>query len=165
MLRRYGIAIALLGVLAIALVAAEAFSHKNHDSARAAPPFPTKVLHPPRVTVASLRGRPAIVHFWASWCGPCIREAPELAALPAKLHGRAALVGIDWSDNVSNAATFIARHHWTFPNLVDANGKAGNDYRLLGLPTTFLLDARGRIVARLTGPQTAHGLLSRLESV
>ncbi|MHB8234887.1 MAG: TlpA family protein disulfide reductase [Solirubrobacteraceae bacterium] len=114
----------------------------------------------PRVEIASLRGRPAIIHFWASWCGPCVKEAPQLARLAGELHGRATLVGVDWSDNQADAARFVRQHHWTFPVLIDSSGEVGNAYGLTGLPTTLLLDREGRITRRLVGPQTAAGLLS-----
>src|SRR5207244_13164788 len=73
--------------------------------------LPTPPLHdalpifltPPRVTVDSLKGRPAVVNFWASWCGPCRKEAPELSALSRDLHGRATLVGVNWNDAASGA--------------------------------------------------------------
>jgi thiol-disulfide isomerase/thioredoxin len=156
----------LLAVVLVGVVAAELLSGTVGPSQRrAAPALPATVLAGRRVTLASLRGRPAIVHFWASWCGPCEKEAPELAALTARLRGRATLVGVDWSDNASHAAAFVRRHRWSFPNLEDHDGSVGNDYRLAGLPTTFLLDARGRIVKQMTGPETAKALLAAVGQV
>jgi thiol-disulfide isomerase/thioredoxin len=146
-----------------AFVVAEALSGTPPASARAAPPLPAKVLEPPARTIAGLRGRPVIVHFWASWCGPCQKEAGELARLSGQLGGRAALVGVDYTDAAGSARRFIARHGWHFPILADPDGHTGDAYGLAGLPTTFLVDADGRIVRRLTGPQTAAGLLRAIE--
>ena len=154
--------LSLVAVVVLGLVAAEALSGTPSRAGRPARPLPTAVLHPPRVTLAELRGRPVIVNFWASWCGPCRREAPELARLSAELRGRATLVGVDWSDSPAGAAAFVAAHHWTFANLLDRNGAAGNAWGISGLPTTFVLDRDGRVVRRLTGPQTARGLLGAL---
>ncbi len=148
-------------VLAIALVVL-AGGDVAPVKARLAPALPSRVLVGPRVDIASLRGHPAIIHFWASWCGPCTGEAPQLARLAGELHGRATLVGVDWSDDPGSAASFVHRHHWTFPVLVDSSGNVGNAYDITGLPTTFLLDSQGRIVRRLVGPQTAAGLLSMI---
>jgi thiol-disulfide isomerase/thioredoxin len=143
----------------VAFVVAEALSGTGSSTARAAPALPARVLEPPAVTLARLHGRPAIVHFWASWCGPCQKEAPELAHLSRELGGKAALVGVDYTDSAGSARTFIDRHAWHFPILFDPNGRVGDAYGLSGLPTTFVLDADGRIAERLTGPQTAAGLM------
>jgi cytochrome c biogenesis protein CcmG, thiol:disulfide interchange protein DsbE len=159
--RRWAWVLVLAGCVA-AFVAVEALSGTHDAAARTAPPLPAKVLEPPAATIASLRGRPAIVHFWASWCGPCRQEAPELARLGGELRGRATLVGVDYTDAAGSARAFIARHDWRFPILADPSGRTGDAYGLSGLPTTFLVDARGRIVRRLTGPQTAGGLLRAL---
>ena len=95
-----------------------------------------------------------MINFWASWCGPCQREAPQLARLARDLHGRATLVGVDWNDALSGARGFIRKNGWSFPNLRDADGSIGNRYGLSGLPNSFVLDRDGRIVRILRGPQT-----------
>lgn len=129
---------------------------------RPAPPLPSQVLVPPKATLASLRGRPAAINFWASWCDPCQKEAPDLERVAQALHGRASLVGVDWTDGTGNARSFVNQHHLTYPNLIDRDGTAGRNYGLNGLPTTFIIDAGGRITAVLRGPQTAGDLLRAL---
>lgn len=148
----------LLVVLLVVLVGGNARQAKGRPAAA----LPSQVLVGPKVNLASLRGRPAIIHFWASWCPPCVKEAPELARLAGQLHGRASLVGVDWSDSRASAATFVRQHRWTFPVLIDSSGTVGSAYGLTGLPTTFLLDRQGRILRRLIGPQTASGLLAAI---
>jgi cytochrome c biogenesis protein CcmG, thiol:disulfide interchange protein DsbE len=151
----------LVGALVIGALAALELATSgggDHGGRRAAPALPAEVLTPPRTTVASLRGKPALVNFWASWCGPCEREAPELRRLSRRLGGRGTLVGVDWSDSLAGARDFIRKNRWTFPNLRDGDGVVGNRYGLSGLPNTFVLDARGRIVKVLRGPQTVDEL-------
>jgi cytochrome c biogenesis protein CcmG, thiol:disulfide interchange protein DsbE len=129
---------------------------------RAAPPLPSRVLVPPKVTLASLRGRPAAINFWASWCSPCRKEAPELKRLEYELRGRARLVGVDWTDGTGAARSFVQEYGLTYPNLADTDGVTGRKYGLNGLPMTFILDSRGRITNVLRGPQTAGDLLRAL---
>jgi cytochrome c biogenesis protein CcmG, thiol:disulfide interchange protein DsbE len=162
--RRYLLVAALvIGALA-AVELATSGGGPDRDGGPRAPALPAEVLTPPRATLASLRGRPALVNFWASWCGPCDREAPELRRFSRELRGRATLVGVDWNDALEGARKFIRKNRWTFPNLRDGDGVVGNRWGLSGLPNTFVLDADGRIVKVLRGPQTVADLERALRS-
>ena len=153
------IALFVLGVAA--LVAAVLIAGTRSTTRRAAPP---QVLVPPAVTLANLRGKPALINFWASWCHPCQEEAPRLQRFAASLRGRGHLVGVDYSDNLHDARAFIRRYRWTFPVLRDGSGTTGSAYGIPGLPTTAVLNAQGRIVKTLIGPQTQTTLDSALKS-
>ena len=140
------------------VVAAEIATSGSGQGSRPAPALPTEVLSGRRVDLASLRGRPAVINFWASWCGPCKQEAPQLRSFDKGIGHRASVVGVDWNDRPDNARSFIHQSQWTYPVLRDASGNVGNAYGLNGLPTTFVLDSSGQIVQRLQGPQTAASL-------
>jgi thiol-disulfide isomerase/thioredoxin len=116
------------------------------------------------VDLASLRGEPAAINFWASWCHPCREEAPALARLARSLNGRAHLVGVNWTDRLSAARSWVDKYRWTFPNLRDTTGAVGSNFRLSGLPTTFIIDSRGRIADVLLGPQSESSLRVALEA-
>ena len=141
-------------VLVGGLIVLEVATSGGGDDGPAAPPLPAAVLVPPKVTVESLRGKPAVVNFWASWCEPCREEAPHLKRFHERNRGRVAVVGVSYTDNLRGARGFIRRYGWTFPNLSDPEGLAGSEYGLVGLPVTVILDADGRIAAQLRGPQT-----------
>jgi cytochrome c biogenesis protein CcmG/thiol:disulfide interchange protein DsbE len=150
--------VAVLAVAAAAIaVGFLAFRPAGKGSAtgRIPPPLPDRALTGRPVTLGDLRGRPTLVNFWAAWCGPCKREAPELARLARLAGGRAHIVGVDWNDDSGNARRFAAGHGWTYPLLSDPSGSVGDHWGIQGLPTSFVLDSRGRIVATLRGPQTA----------
>jgi cytochrome c biogenesis protein CcmG/thiol:disulfide interchange protein DsbE len=152
-------------VIAGVVIAEVATNGRSNDLGRPAPELPNQVLVPPKVDLASLRGKPAILNFWASWCEPCKREAPGLERLGKSLRGRARLVGVDWGDSGEGARAFISRYHWTFPNLRDAGNAVGGRFGLRGLPTTFILDSNGRIAAQLPGPHSADAIERVLRSV
>ena len=158
MTRGRAIGVGLVVLVVGGLVAAELITAGGGASARPAPALPSQVLSGQRVDLASLRGKPALINFWASWCAPCKDEAPELKKFSEELHGRATLVGVDWGDAADSAREFIAKAGWHYPILRDPSQKVGTQYGLNGLPTTFVLDADGNIVQTLQGPQTAATL-------
>jgi cytochrome c biogenesis protein CcmG/thiol:disulfide interchange protein DsbE len=155
---------AAIGALVIvAVVVAEVASGSGSSTdGRAAPPLPAKALRPPGVDLAELRGKPALVDFFASWCGPCAEEAPTLRKLSAALDGKATVVAVDWDDAGGAARAFVRKHGWTFPVLADTSGTAGEKYGLTGLPTSFVLDPQGKIVATFRGPQSEARLRQAL---
>jgi len=157
-------AAALIAVVVFGLASAH-----SSPAGRPAPALPRERLSGPAVTLSSLlgdaAGRPALVVFWASWCEPCAREAPALERFSRSRAGEGRIVGVDWSDGLAGARSFIRHYSWTFPNMRDAEGTVGSDYHLSGLPTTFLVDGRGRIRAVLRGPQDEGSLGRALASV
>ena len=155
--------VALAGLVVVALVIAELASGSGSEqTGRAAPPLPTKALRPPAVDLAALRGKPALIDFFASWCEPCEEEAPALRKLAATLGDRATVVAVDWDDAGGPARAFVRKHGWDFPVLADTSGTTGESYGLVGLPTSFVLDPEGRIVATFRGPQSEAKLRQAL---
>lgn len=148
--------LAAAALVIAALVIAELVSGGgSQETGRAAPPLPTKSLRGQATTLADLRGEPALVDFFASWCDPCAEEAPTLRKLSAALAGKATVVAVDWDDAGGPARAFVREHGWTFPVLADTTGTAGESYGVTtGLPTSFVLDPQGRIVATFRGPQS-----------
>jgi cytochrome c biogenesis protein CcmG/thiol:disulfide interchange protein DsbE len=151
--------LAAAALVALAIAVAElASGGGSNTTGRAAPPLPAKALRPPAVDLAGLRGKPALVDFFASWCEPCREEAPTLRRLSASVAGRATVVAVDWDDAGNAARAFVREHGWDFPVLADTSGAAGEAYGLIGLPTSFVLDPEGRIVATFRGPQSEEKL-------
>ena len=153
-----------LVLAAVGGVVAAEIATSGGEATRPAPALPTEVLSGHRVDLESLRGKPALINFWASWCGPCKQEAPELRRFAEQIGHRATLVGVDWNDRPENARAFIAQSDWRYSVLRDSSGDVGNAYGLNGLPTTFVLDPSGDIVQKLQGPQTASSLSQALAS-
>jgi thiol-disulfide isomerase/thioredoxin len=165
--RLLGLALAAAALAALAVFGLA--SSRSSDAGRAAPALPREALSGTRTTLAKLLAgaheRPVLVVFWASWCGPCAQEAPALERFSKSTLGRGRIVGVDWSDARSGARSFIRRYSWTFPNVRDAEGTVGNDYRLTDLPTTFVIDGHGHIRAALRGPQTEASLTRALGAI
>jgi cytochrome c biogenesis protein CcmG/thiol:disulfide interchange protein DsbE len=156
---------------AIAALAVFGLSSTNSGSnGRRAPALPREVLSGTPTTLASLlagaHGSPVAIVFWASWCGPCSTEAPQIESFARSAAGHGRIIGVDWNDpEITGARGFIHRFAWSFTNLRDSEGTVGSEYGLTGLPTTFVVDGSGRIRKVLRGPQTPSSLQSALGSV
>lgn len=139
----------------VALIAFEVATASSGDkTGRPAPPLPSKVLQGPKLTLADLHGKPALIDFWASWCEPCRQEAPEIARLQNSIGNEATLVGIDYTDREDSGRAFIEEHGWRFPVLSDPNGIYGAHFGFSGLPTAIVLDPAGEVSTILRGPQS-----------
>lgn len=154
----FAAAAAVVALIVFEVATASSGSKTGHQ----APPLPSKVLQGPKVTLAELRGKPALIDFWASWCEPCRQEAPEIARLQHTIGNEAALVGIDYTDREDSGRAFISEHGWRFPVLSDPNGIYGAHFGFSGLPTAIVLDPAGKISAVLRGPQSLPALRQAL---
>jgi cytochrome c biogenesis protein CcmG/thiol:disulfide interchange protein DsbE len=117
-------------------------------------PLPTRALPPlsggPLQTVAEAAKGPALVNVFGSWCGPCAVEAPQLMALKAR---GVPIVGLAYEDAPGNTLAFLDRLGNPFATvLVDRTGDVGVDFGISGVPETFVVDRKGMIVAKRTGP-------------
>jgi cytochrome c biogenesis protein CcmG/thiol:disulfide interchange protein DsbE len=100
------------------------------------------------VSLRSLRGKTVVLNFWASWCGPCKREAPTLEKVWREYRSRGLVVlGVDSEDASGDARRFLRAHGITYPVVVDASGGLAQDtYGIPGYPSTFVIDRAGRVV-------------------
>jgi cytochrome c biogenesis protein CcmG/thiol:disulfide interchange protein DsbE len=105
-----------------------------------------------------LRGHPVVMNFWASWCIPCKREAPRLNASAARHRGQVVFLGVDINDFSTDAVRFLRRHEVNYVSVRARGSGTYEDYGLTGLPETYFLDARGRIVAHTVGEISSSGL-------
>jgi thiol-disulfide isomerase/thioredoxin len=156
---RYALRIAL-GALAGALLAYGLLAQAPR-SGRLAPALPSRSLNGRRATLAMLRGHAAVIVFFASWCGPCKHEAPEVARFARSRQGRGHIVAIDYNDG-SDWRAFLRRYAWSFPVLDDSSGDTGAAYGISNLPTVVFLTPTGRISAMRSGAQTVASLSSGL---
>ncbi len=103
-------------------------------------------------TLAAWRGRGLIVNFWASWCYPCRVEMPALAALHEARGGEVVVVGVNLEEDEATARAFVEELDLPFPILLDPEGTLSDQLGVLGLPTTFFINAEGQIVGSHLGP-------------
>jgi cytochrome c biogenesis protein CcmG/thiol:disulfide interchange protein DsbE len=104
-----------------------------------------------QVSLAQYAGKPVIVNFFASWCDPCQRETPLLAAWYKQQGGKVAVLGLDENDSAANAQKFVAAKGVSYPIGFDPNTIAANGYGIDGLPQTFFLNAQHHVVYHWDG--------------
>ena len=133
------------------------------DVGQAAPSLKLPLVGGGEVDLASYRGRPVLLNFWATWCDPCRAEMPVFERVQQQYRDRGLVVlGVDFQEQDPEIAAFRDEIGVTFPSLVDRTGEVTRQWRATGLPTTFLIDRQGVIQDVRVGAYTDDMLASRL---
>jgi len=115
--------------------------------------------------IGGLEGKPVLVNFWASWCGPCKQEAPVLAQMAKQYAGKVQFVGVDVADQPAAARAYIEKYGWTYPSVADPKYEIRRGFGLLGQPDTILYDASGKQIWQAPGAITETALKSHLSQL
>ena len=103
---------------------------------------------PKTLELSGLRGRPVVLDFWATWCGPCQVEAPIVNTIAHRYKDKGlAVVGVNTSDEDGLAAAFIRKKGLGFPVVYDENNTIAKQYGVTSLPTLIVVSKTGKIVA------------------
>jgi cytochrome c biogenesis protein CcmG/thiol:disulfide interchange protein DsbE len=159
------IAIALVGVLFLGLGKDPALI----ESPLIDKPAPTFALRQvgteSTVDISQFRGKPVVINFWATWCGPCWEEHPVLVANARQLQPNVQFLGVVFQDEESKILGFLQQRGSSYPTVVDEGGKTAIAYGVGGVPETFFVDAKGVIVAKFTGPMSTEDIETNLRKV
>ena len=161
------IVLVVVGAVVAAVLLTSGGGGKAATGGQAAPDFtlPNLLDGKGSISLASYRGTPVLVNFWATWCVPCKDEMPLLEAAHKKWGSKVQFIGIDRQDYKPDALTFAQNTHVTYPLAADPNATLDGAYRLRGMPTSVFIDRDGRIVDRVTGPVTKSQLDDTLKAM
>ena len=130
---------------------------------RPAPNFTLKTTDGKTSELAGRRGRPVIVNFWATWCGPCRTEMPELQAFYDDHHPKGLeLIAVNIQESAEEVIQYRQMLGITFPTVLDRDGSVTRQYLIRGVPSTFFIDAQGTIRQVQIGPLNRKGLNDKL---
>lgn len=119
-----------------------------------APNFELQSLEGEVISLAEFRGKPVLLNFWATWCGPCRAEMPEFQEAATDNANDLVVIGVNntANDTPELVGDFVDELGVTFIILLDEDGKTSETYRVLGLPTTIFIDRNGVVNEVFTGP-------------
>ncbi len=124
-----------------------------------APNFRLKSTDGREIRLSDYRGRPVIVAFWATWCGPCLYEMPELLKFYQQEGGKVALLAVSLDDDEQDAQGYARYNRLPFPVLYDGTKRVAAGYAVEGIPALFVVGPKGTVRAHHVG------LISSLENV
>ena len=130
-----------------------------------APDFTATTLSGETLTLSALRGRPVVLNFWATWCGPCRSEIPHFEAIWTERAGVVMIIGVDVNESPGQVAAFAEQFNMTYPIPLDPHAQVASLYHVLAFPTTFLIDAQGVIREITFGAVNRAALDSRLANL
>jgi thiol-disulfide isomerase/thioredoxin len=155
-----GVALAMLWLLGMAGATAVAadlppLSHSlTQQAPRPAPALRLQDLDGQLTDLAHLKGRVVLINYWATWCPPCRREMPSMERLSQALQSEAfSVLAVNVGEDADTIDAFTSQldTELSFPILLDTRSRAMQAWQVAGLPTTFLVDKQGRIVASAIG--------------
>lgn len=118
-----------------------------------APDFELQTSDGGSVRLYENNGKPTLVNFWASWCGPCKVEMPDLQEAYEAYGDQVNFLMVDlaFNDNMDKMKRFVEENGFTFPILLDETGDTANNYEVIAIPSTYMIDENGVIVSVFKG--------------
>ena len=121
------------------------------------------------VKLSDFFGKPIVLNFWASWCGPCQYEMPDFEAAYKELGEEVVFLMVNltdgYSETVSSAKAFLEDAGYTFPVYFDTLSEGFMAYQVYSIPCTYFLDANGSLVTKNVGMITAEALYQGIELI
>ena len=159
-LRIYVTVLVVVGVLALTALMALGLANRSPVTGRSgvtridkpAPPINMPLYSGDGIVAADYAGKPVVVNFWASWCGPCRQEAPIFERLSQEYGERGVLfIGVNIQDSEADAEAYLREYDITYPNGRDEDGSISVDYGVIGIPVTFFINRDGVVQRRWAG--------------
>ena len=104
------------------------------------------------INLSNYQGKVIMLNFWATWCPPCRAEMPSMESLHKKMEDKNfVILAVNIQEKSSAVKEFIQKNRYTFPVIIDEKGEAANKYQIRAIPTTYIIDTKGKIAGVFTG--------------
>jgi peroxiredoxin len=135
------------------------------DVGHPAPDFTLDTLNGETLTLSDLKGRPVILNFWATWCGPCRAEAPALESASRLIGNAGVILGVNVQEDPLRVLDFAEQLGLTYPIVFDRDASIAKLYRVRAYPTTYFIDSQGIIAELYTGALNAPLIQRRIQEL
>jgi peroxiredoxin len=125
---------------------------------KTAPDFTFTTAEGKSRTLSSYRGKPVALHFWATWCGPCIRELPLIASLSTAKAQDLTVLAVNCAEPDQTVSSFLAKRQLKLNVIMDRDYAISRLYAIDAIPQTYMIDAEGIIRSIQVGAYTQRGL-------
>lgn len=115
--------------------------------------------------LGAARGRPVVIDFFATWCGPCHHEQPGLNSVAARYAGRVTVIGVDMKETAAEVTGYERAEAVPYGALIDVDGSLAAQFNVPAPPVTLVVDSGGRIAQTFIGEVSAATLAASLEAV
>lgn len=126
--------------------------------------FTLEDLHGRQWHLKALKGKVVLLNFWATWCPPCRKEMPDLEALGKQFEAQGLIVLSITDDDPEKVKSYIQKQEITYPVMLDPGSKLNKQFRVQGIPKSFLYDRDGKLVSEALDMRTRKQFLKMLES-
>ena len=126
-----------------------------------APDFTGELMDGTSITLSELQGKPVIINFWATWCGPCVKEMPAFERLKDDFGDKIGIIAVNCGDDAETVKDFVEENGYTFPVVLDEEYSISMLYPTNSIPYTVVLDAEGKVTHISTGALDADTMYER----
>ena len=126
-----------------------------------APDFTGELIDGTSITLSELQGKPVIINFWATWCGPCVKEMPAFERLKDDFGDKIGIIAVNCGDDAGTVKDFVEENGYTFPVVLDEEYSISMLYPTNSIPYTVVLDAEGKVAHISTGALDADTMYER----
>ena len=126
-----------------------------------APDFTGELIDSTSIRLSELQGKPVIINFWATWCGPCVKEMPAFERLKDDFGDKIGIIAVNCGDDAGTVKDFVEENGYTFPVVLDEEYSISMLYPTNSIPYTVVVDAEGRVTHISTGALDADTMYER----